>query len=48
MSDLVELGPAQTIQQMADRHRTRVAANSAEGQPLIDLDVPFMDDGADW
>jgi hypothetical protein len=48
IENFVELGPEQTIQQMAARHRARIAADAAEGQPFVEVDVPFVDDGANW
>jgi hypothetical protein len=48
LSDYAELGPEQTIEQMAARHRARVAADSVEKPTYADIDLPFVDDGADW
>lgn len=48
IEQFVDLGPEQTIQQMAARHRARVAQDAKEGQPFADVDFPFVDDGADW
>jgi len=43
-----EIRPGQTIEEMATRHRARMAADSAEGPSYADVDLPFVDDGADW
>ena len=48
LSDYAELGPEQTIEQMAARHRARVAADSVVKHTYSDIDLPFVDDGADW
>ncbi len=48
LNEYAEIGPEQTIEQMAARHRARVAADSVEKHTYADIDVPFVDDGADW
>lgn len=43
-----EIGPAETIEQIAARHRAHRARSRARSETLIDADIPILEDGADW
>lgn len=43
-----DLAPARTVSQMAAAHRERAADLAANGADYVSLDLPLVDDGADW